>query len=140
MYTDAPPRPPHATTEPIPDAPWRATMDTDPVLLFRFSALTFNSHRIHYDAAYATEVEGYAGLVVHGPLTALHLLELAANHGLTDPGSFGFRATAPAICGTELILRGSPGSHGADLAAYTSEGLLVMTATVEHRAAASMHT
>ena len=140
VYTDAPPRSPLVATVPVPDAPWCTTLHTDPVLLFRFSALTFNGHRIHYDASYATGVEGYAGLVVHGPLIALHLLELAANHGLTDPGRFSFRATAPALCGTEMSLRGSPRPDGADLAAYTSEGMLVMTASVEHRHAAPSHT
>jgi 3-methylfumaryl-CoA hydratase len=57
-------------------ARWRRTIVPDPVLLFRYSALTFNGHRIHYDRSYVTEVEGYPGLVVHGPLTATLLLDL----------------------------------------------------------------
>src|SRR3989442_659140 len=52
------------------DAPWRRRITPDPITLFRFSALTFNSHRIHYDYRWATETEGYPGLVVHGPFTS----------------------------------------------------------------------
>ncbi|EBA18111.1 hypothetical protein RSK20926_10349 [Roseobacter sp. SK209-2-6] len=63
-------------------------------LLFRYSALTFNGHRIHYDLDYAREVEGYAGLVVHGPLLAQHLMLLAEEH-LGTLGEFSFRATSP---------------------------------------------
>jgi len=71
------------------DAPWRRSVTPDPVLLFRFSALTFNSHRIHYDRAWAMEVEGYPGLVVHGPLTPTlfidqHLEAYLARTGLHD--------------------------------------------------------
>lgn len=70
------------TREPAPptDAPWRLTLPTDPVTLFRFSALTANAHRIHYDHPYATKVEGHPGLLVHGPLLALALLELPRRH------------------------------------------------------------
>ena len=58
------------------DAEWTRTIVPDDVLLFRYSALTFNGHRIHYDRRYVTEVEGYPGLVVHGPLLATLLLDL----------------------------------------------------------------
>jgi 3-methylfumaryl-CoA hydratase len=69
-------------------------------LLFRYSALTFNTHRIHYDRPYAVEQEGYRGLVVHGPLTATLLLDLAARElGDNALKSFAFRGTSPAICG-----------------------------------------
>src|SRR5690606_34931404 len=68
----------------------------DPVLLFRYSALTFNSHRIHYDREYATGVEGYPGLVVHGPLIATLLLELLRREVPDDSVTrFGFRAKRP---------------------------------------------
>jgi len=71
------------------DAPWQRSVTPDPVLLFRFSALTFSSHRIHYDRAWAMEVEGYPGLVVHGPLTPTlfidqHLEAYLARTGLHD--------------------------------------------------------
>ena len=75
------------------DVPWRRRIAPDPVLLFRFSALTFNSHRIHYDRPWAMEREGYTGLVVHGPLTSTLLIDFARDQnpgarldGLRDPG------------------------------------------------------
>jgi 3-methylfumaryl-CoA hydratase len=82
VYRD---RPGTATPTPRPtlaptDAQWERTIRADDVLLFRYSALTFNSHRIHYDRRYATEVEGYPGLVVHGPLIATLLLDLLRRH------------------------------------------------------------
>ena len=89
----------------------------DTTLLFRYSALTFNGHRIHYDVDYARETEGYAGLVVHGPLLAQHLLLLAARD-LGPLRRFAFRATAPLMhfetaefCrkGCDLWVRGPDG-------------------------------
>ena len=77
-------------------ADWREEVRVDPVLLFRYSALTMNGHRIHYDRDYAVGQEGYAGLVVHGPLQATLLATLARQHGGTLV-SFAFRGTSPAI-------------------------------------------
>ncbi|WP_232796530.1 FAS1-like dehydratase domain-containing protein [Roseovarius salinarum] len=92
---DAPaPTPPQARRD---EALWE-TADFDATLLFRYSALTFNGHRIHYDADYARQVEGYAGLVVHGPLLA-QLLMLLAERQLGALAAFEFRATAPLIAG-----------------------------------------
>lgn len=86
---------------------WRRELSTDPTLLFRFSALTYNAHRIHYDRAYATGVEGYPGLVVHGPLQAVALAELCRRHvGDRQVVSFVFRARRPAFDGAPLRLRG----------------------------------
>jgi 3-methylfumaryl-CoA hydratase len=76
---------------------WRVTPDE--TLLFRFSALTFNGHRIHYDQPYATGVEGYAGLVVHGPMQAVWLQNLAATILGRPAAIFSYRALAPLICG-----------------------------------------
>jgi 3-methylfumaryl-CoA hydratase len=76
---------------------WRREITPDPVLLFRFSALTFNSHRIHYDRDYAVEVEGYAGLVVHGPLQAMLMLDLAREILQSPVRRFSYRGTAPAL-------------------------------------------
>jgi 3-methylfumaryl-CoA hydratase len=73
---DVPPTPIAART----DALWRREVLGDPVLLFRYSALTFNGHRIHYDRSYVTEVEGYPGLIVHGPLIATLLVDLVRRH------------------------------------------------------------
>ena len=130
IYTDSPPsapQPPSEKSRP-PTRPWEWNVPTDPVLLFRFSALTNNAHRIHYDHPYATAVEGYPGLVVHGPLTALLLAELARRRGVTDPGRFSFRARSPFYCGDTLHLRGGPDSkdpnRGWALGAYSPEGRL----------------
>lgn len=84
---------------PVPPAARRdedlcRTVDFDSTLLFRYSALTFNGHRIHYDLDYARDVEGYDGLVVHGPLLAQHLMLLAQDK-LGGLNRFSFRATAP---------------------------------------------
>jgi 3-methylfumaryl-CoA hydratase len=129
VYTDAPPGPRTDGGSVVPETPWQQRVTTDPVLLFRFSALTFNAHRIHYDHPYATRVEGYRDLVVHGPLTALLLAELARNNGVAMR-AFRFRARAPVFAGEALELRGTPTSQGADLRAYC-EGSLVMDATAE---------
>jgi 3-methylfumaryl-CoA hydratase len=77
------------------DAGWHLDMKVDPVLLFRYSALTFNGHRIHYDRGYATETEGYDGLLVHGPLQATLLLHYAAGIRARAPRGFNVRALRP---------------------------------------------
>ncbi|HEY5790278.1 MAG TPA: MaoC family dehydratase N-terminal domain-containing protein [Gammaproteobacteria bacterium] len=118
------------------DAPaepaWQRQVVPSPVLLFRFSALTMNSHRIHYDRDYCTGVEGYPGLVVHGPLVALLLLDLftEANPGAT-PSSFDFRALAPLFDGAPFTLAGRPHGDGATLWAAGADGQVAFGATVE---------
>ena len=98
----------------------RAITPTE-TLLFRFSALTFNSHRIHYDAPYARDVEGYPGLVVHGPLTATLLLNWATD--LFGPiRRFSFRAVAPAFAGEILTLVARQDADGIALAALGPTG------------------
>lgn len=83
-------------------------VQTTPVLLFRYSAITFNGHRIHYDRPYATEVEGYDGLVVQGPMQATLLFNLAAVEIGHVPQRFSYRGVTPAIVGGELsICRGN---------------------------------
>jgi len=81
------------------------TLVPDPVMLFRFSALTFNSHRIHYDQQYARDVEGYPDLVVHGPLQATVLLNLAAKIAGRSPHRFAFRGVAPVTLGAAIEIR-----------------------------------
>lgn len=84
------------------------TLATTPTLLFRYSAITFNGHRIHYDLPYATGVEGYDGLVVHGPIQATLLFNLAAATGGGAPRRFSYRGVAPAVVGSDLtICRGA---------------------------------
>ena len=102
----------------------------DEALLFRFSALTFNSHRIHYDAAYATGVEGYRGLVVHGPLTATLLLDLARRELGDDAlAGFDFRGVSPAICGEALHLAMRSEGEDIELGAFAGDGREVMRAS-----------
>jgi 3-methylfumaryl-CoA hydratase len=119
--------------EPAPaDVPWRRTVRPDPVLLFRFSALTFNSHRIHYDHRWATEVEGYPGLVMHGPLTQTLLIDFARDHA--DGRRFlswTTQARAPLFEPAPFDLRGRPTTTGCELWAVTPEGTVAMSAVAE---------
>ena len=99
-------------------------------LLFRFSALTFNTHRIHYDLPYAAQEEGYRGLIVHGPLMATLLLDLARRKLGDNPlKRFAFRAQTPGVCGEELnlVMRGS--GDAIELGAFASNGRHVLSAT-----------
>jgi 3-methylfumaryl-CoA hydratase len=91
---------------------WRARLDPDPRMLFRFSALTYNTHRIHYDQPYATAVEGYPGLVVHGPLLALLLLELPRRFAPGRPlAGFSYRLHSPAFAGVSIVADGDVGGE-----------------------------
>ena len=95
----------------------------DPRLLFRYSALTFNTHRIHYDLPYARDVERYRGLVVHGPLMASLLLQMAARElGENKLTSFSFRAVSPAISGEPLNLAMRRTDEGYELGTFASDG------------------
>ena len=91
-------------------AAWTETFQPTTVTLFQFSALTWNAHRIHYDHPYVTEREGYPGLVVHGPLTALLLLDAACRHAPAPPSSFRYRALAPLYVNQPITLVGRPGA------------------------------
>ena len=99
-------------------------------LLFRFSALTFNSHRIHYDRPYAVGEEGYRGLVVHGPLTATLLLDLAQRTlGYNALKSFAFRGVSPAVADEPLHLVMRRSGEAIELGAFAADGRQVMSAT-----------
>ncbi|WP_447761187.1 FAS1-like dehydratase domain-containing protein [Sphingopyxis panaciterrae] len=122
----APPPPGDVIFDP---AEWDAhrTLVPSEALLFRFSALTFNSHRIHYDLPYATAVEGYRGLVVHGPLTATLLLDLAQRTvGDNRLKGFAFRGVSPAVAGEPLHLALRAKDDALELAALASDGRPVM--------------
>jgi 3-methylfumaryl-CoA hydratase len=107
---------------------WERTVSVDPTLLFRFSALTYNAHRIHYDREYATVTEGYPALVVHGPLQAILLADLAQRTQADFvPRTFSFRALAPAFDDHDLNLRARPRGDDLELAAFSS-GRKTMTA------------
>ena len=104
----------------------------DPRLLFRFSALTFNTHRIHYDAPYAREVERYRGLVVHGPLIASLLLQLAADHlGDNRLRRFAFRGVSPAIADETLHLVMRQARDGFELGTFADDGRQVTKASAQ---------
>jgi hydroxyacyl-ACP dehydratase HTD2-like protein with hotdog domain len=95
---------PDATTPSASPADRSLTLATDPVRLFRFSALTANSHRIHYDESYATGVEGHAGVIVHGPLLAMLALELPRRYAEgRRVHSFAYRLRQPAVSGSTLL-------------------------------------
>ena len=137
VYRDPPPAgtpaaPPAPGPEVFDHAGWdahRALTPAEP-LLFRFSALTFNSHRIHYDAPYAANVEGYRGLVVHGPLTATLLLDLARRErGDNVLRSFAFCGLSPAIAGEMLHLVMRSKDAAFELGAYASDGREVIRAS-----------
>ncbi|MDO9402621.1 MAG: MaoC family dehydratase N-terminal domain-containing protein [Polaromonas sp.] len=114
------------------DAAFSRTITPDDVLLFRYSALTFNGHRIHYDRRYVTGVEGYPGLIVHGPLIATLLLELLRDQ---LPGAqvlqFQFRALKPVFDTGPFKVHGKPAADGKTVELWTedSEGWLTMQAT-----------
>ncbi len=109
------PRPIGQPTERAMAAAWTEAVLPDSVLLFRYSALTLNGHRIHYDAAYAGDIEGYPGLVVHGPLQATLMIDMAQRLGGRPIAAFEFRGLAPAFCDRLLRICGEPDKEGADL-------------------------
>lgn len=140
VYREAAPAQPAAAAPAERAAPvdtqFERQMTPDPVLLFRYSALTFNGHRIHYDRSYATGVEGYPGLVVHGPLIATLLADLARRH---LPGSrlteFEFRAIKPlfdlhpfSLCGRRDAAPEHGGRHQLSLWAKDHVGAVTMQA------------
>jgi 3-methylfumaryl-CoA hydratase len=117
----------------VPD--WSRTVEPDTTLLFRYSALTFNGHRIHYDRAYTREREGYPDLVVHGPLTATLLQQLALAHGGGRVlAHFDFRGVTPLLVGRAFQLEGRQAEDGTlALWARGPEGELAMSATASFR-------
>jgi 3-methylfumaryl-CoA hydratase len=113
----------------LPVAQWRRTKRADPVLLFRYSALTFNGHRIHYDRDYAMGVEHYRGLVVHGPLQATWLLEFAAEIKGAAPAVFRFRGVSPLFDFENFELCARESESGLELWIATADGVRTMTAS-----------
>jgi 3-methylfumaryl-CoA hydratase len=113
---------------PAPAGAWTRMITPEPTLLFRFSALTFNAHRIHYDRTYATTVEGYPGLVVHGPLTAVLLMELVRSHAQRPVSAFAFRGQAPLFDLAPFRLIGTPSGDLVHLEAHGPDGKTTMTA------------
>jgi len=111
-----------------PKAEHSETHMADPVLLFRYSALTFNGHRIHYDRDYVTRVEGYPGLVFHGPLQAALLVEMAAKqHDGKAPLRFSYRGVQPLFDGANFSVNANNG--GSELWTANNAGTPTMKAT-----------
>lgn len=121
-----------SSADAAPQAEREASVDMTPALLFRYSAITFNAHRIHYDLPYATEEEGYPGLVVQGPLQATLLFQHAARCQGRAPDRFSFRGLSPAIAGARLALHAGPLSDGRmDLWSAMPGGPVAMQAKAE---------
>lgn len=126
----ADPSEPAALPGTSPAAGWTETFLPTPVTLFQFSALTYNGHRIHYDQPYATGEEGYRGLLVHGPLTALLLLDATRRHGAAAVSSFRYRALAPLFVDEPITLVGRPDSEGEVVEALNPAGSVAMRGRV----------
>ena len=105
--------------EDLPRPKWQRTIAADPTLLFRYSALTFNSHRIHYDRDYCLNVAKYPGLVFHGPLQATLLVHLAEEVRGKSPALFSFRSTAPIFDGGDITFNAREDGDG--LALWTAD-------------------
>lgn len=113
-------------------AQWERVIRPDPVLLFRYSALTFNGHRIHYDQPFATRQEGYPGLIVHGPLLATLLVDLVRRE-MPDAtiATFDFRAVSPLFDTADFAVCGTPSVDGRTIKLWArgADGALAMDAT-----------
>ena len=133
MPTAFAPPPPVAAPE---NHVWVETPQMDTVRLFRFSALTFNAHRIHFDLPYATEVEKYPGLIVHGPLQALMLIEAAQRRSPgAKPASFRFRGVRPLFHFNKLRLMAQPTEgHAQPLCTATEDDVICMQADIVWKA------
>jgi 3-methylfumaryl-CoA hydratase len=130
VYRDNP-RPDEAPATPHPvrtDGIWHRDIHPSDPLLFRYSALTFNSHRIHYDRRYVTETEGYPGLIVHGPLIATLLIDLLRRSTDRPVAKFRFRAVSPLFDIAPFSVHGVPDGTGAALWARDPTGHLAMEA------------
>jgi len=131
VYTDSKPKTGQSDEAEIPGE-WTEKINTSAVQLFRYSALTFNGHRIHYDRKYATEVEGYPGLVVHGPLLATMLSLFAERNSGRQLRKFSFRGKRPVFDLDGFSLTGSfSGRDSAELRVLNNQSQLSMSAEAE---------
>jgi 3-methylfumaryl-CoA hydratase len=128
--SNAPQAAPAKAPAPPPVAKHRESHMADPVLLFRYSALTFNGHRIHYDRDYVTKVEGYPGLIFHGPLQASFIVEMAAKlHGGKPPKKIGYRGLQPLFEGSEFSINANETNAGMEIWTANSQGQPTMKGT-----------
>jgi 3-methylfumaryl-CoA hydratase len=123
------PAPKDAFLKSTTDDPWVITLTPDPVMLMRYSALTFNSHLIHFDQLYTQREEGYRERVVHGPLVAVILAKLLALNGIERLSRFEFRARSPLFVNQPIQFEGKLGADRIELRAIGPSGVLAMQAT-----------
>ncbi|NIH80621.1 FAS1-like dehydratase domain-containing protein [Amycolatopsis viridis] len=119
-----------AGEEVVPPGPGEWAIEVTPTLLFRFSALTYNAHRIHYDRGYAREVEGYPGLLTHGPLQAIAMAEAARATGCGGDQVFEYRLVAPLFDHQGLVAGAVAGPAGTTTAVRDRYGRRTATGTV----------
>jgi 3-methylfumaryl-CoA hydratase len=114
-------------------AVWKKIVTPDPVMLFRYSALTFNGHKIHYDHPYVTQVEGYPERVMNGGLTTLLVFELARAHAKTPLKFISSRNVRPMFVNRPISVCGEPSADGKTAKLWTQDdqGALSLTATAE---------
>ncbi|HSN38665.1 MAG TPA: MaoC family dehydratase N-terminal domain-containing protein [Burkholderiales bacterium] len=101
-------------------AAWHREITPDPVLLFRFSALTFNGHRIHYDLDYSRREENYPGLIVHGPLQTILMLDLCRRHDARPVRKLDYRALHPVFHTERFTVSGNPDAGGSEVKLWTT--------------------
>jgi 3-methylfumaryl-CoA hydratase len=121
-----------APGKPAPANPaWQRALTADPVLLFRYSALTFNGHRIHYDLDYVRDEEHYPGLIVHGPLQTTLLLELCRQRADRPVRRLEYRALSPVFHSERFTVNGNPTADGSTAELWTANaaGIIAMAAT-----------
>ena len=136
VYREAGPPPgrpeaPAGENQVIPAAADEWAIDTPPTVLFRFSALTYNGHRIHYDRDYARDVEGYPGLLTHGPLQALAMAEAARARGYGARPSFEYRLTSPLFDFQGLVVKAAPAGGSITTAARDLHGRQTASGTLQ---------
>jgi hydroxyacyl-ACP dehydratase HTD2-like protein with hotdog domain len=120
---------------PAPEGGWREVWVPEPALLFRFSAVTFNAHRIHYDERYAREAEGYPDRVVHGPLISLLMADFAERCSGRYLGRWSFRAAAPLFCGAPVTFTAVVAADGGNVEAVRNDGVAAVRAELALRSA-----
>jgi len=132
VYLEIPERYTPPAKKPVPDdLIFDESVEVDEARLFRFSAATYNAHRIHYDKDYAATVEKYPGLVVHGPMQAIMLIEAAKRHTGRQPKTFKFRGLHPLLHEDGMRLTGRVADGAVDLWAAATAGHITMQATME---------
>ncbi|MEL0042732.1 MAG: hypothetical protein VW828_05150, partial [Candidatus Puniceispirillum sp.] len=115
---------------PDTSADHRWHVDSNEVMLFRYSALTFNGHRIHYDLPYSTGVEGHGGLLVHGPLQATLMLNLAASVAGKMPSHIAYRGVRPLVCDKPIMVDADLADGTLETCVRGSDGNVTMRGTV----------